>query len=228
MPIARLAPPTARVREACRRSSGQLSVGLRHERGPALVTRRHDPDARVPEGVQQAEERLARHGEGVADAGRPQGIGDEPPHGPGPTRARPRLAASVSGAAAAARRLGLGGPALAVVGLGVGPARPRPASGRRPSAVGRVGLRLVAAGACGSRGRVGLGRIGRRLRRRPVAGSVGGDGSGSVMVGRPRAAGQYASGKATADRISAKTITAATTSITACVRRVIRASAAYR
>ena len=81
--MARFAPPTARVARHAAGPAGQLAVGLGHERRAALVTRRHDPDAGVTEGVEQAEERLAGHGEGVADAGGAQRVGDEPTHGPG-------------------------------------------------------------------------------------------------------------------------------------------------
>ena len=48
----------------------------------ALVTGRHDADAGVAQGVEQPEERLAGHREGVPDAGGTQRIGDEPPDRP--------------------------------------------------------------------------------------------------------------------------------------------------
>ena len=68
--------------EGDRRSSGQLAVGLGHERGAVLVACRDDPDAGALEGVEQAEERFARDGERVAHAGGPQRVGDEPTDGP--------------------------------------------------------------------------------------------------------------------------------------------------
>ena len=56
---------------------------LGHERGPALVAGRDDPDAGLRQGVEQAEEALAGHGEGDRHAGRVERIGDEPTDGPG-------------------------------------------------------------------------------------------------------------------------------------------------
>ena len=69
-------------RETGGRSTGQLSVRLRHEGRAALVTSRHDPDAGVAQGIQQPQERLAGHREGIPDTGGTQHIGDEPPNGP--------------------------------------------------------------------------------------------------------------------------------------------------
>ena len=68
--------------QARRGATGQLPVGLGHERGRALVARGDDPDAGVAERVEQPEERLAGDGEGVADPGRAQGVGDQPADGP--------------------------------------------------------------------------------------------------------------------------------------------------
>ena len=58
--MARFAPPTARVPRQTAGSPGQLAVGLGHERRGALVAGRDDPDPGALEGVEQAEERLAR------------------------------------------------------------------------------------------------------------------------------------------------------------------------
>ena len=80
--MARLAAPTARVPRHDRRPPGQLAVRLGHERRRALVAGRHDADAGPFERVEEAEEGLAGHGEGVPDAGRPEGVGDEPADGP--------------------------------------------------------------------------------------------------------------------------------------------------
>ena len=63
--------------EAGRRSAGQLSVGLGHERGRALVPGRDDADPGVAERLEDAEEALAGDGERVADAGGAQGLGHE-------------------------------------------------------------------------------------------------------------------------------------------------------
>jgi enoyl-CoA hydratase/carnithine racemase len=68
--------------EAHRRSPGQLPVGLGHERRGAFVARRHDADAGAFERVEQAQKGLAGHGEGIPDAGRAEGVGDEPADGP--------------------------------------------------------------------------------------------------------------------------------------------------
>jgi hypothetical protein len=59
-------------------------VSLGHERRAALMTGGDDPDPGVAQAVEQAEERLAGHREGVADPSRAQGIGHEPAHGPRP------------------------------------------------------------------------------------------------------------------------------------------------
>ena len=138
-------------REARGRPTGQLPVGLGHERGAALVPRRDDPDPGVAERVEQAEERLARNGERVAHAGGPQGVGDEPPDGP---RAGPRLDLRRG-------RLGLGlGVIVPSASIGLDPA-----SGRR-AAHRRAAHRRRASAA------VGVGdRVGRQRSRavRPVA-----------------------------------------------------------
>ena len=63
--------------EAGRRSAGQLSVGLGHERCRALVPGRDDADPDVAERLEDAEEALAGDGERVADAGGAQGLGHE-------------------------------------------------------------------------------------------------------------------------------------------------------
>ena len=68
--------------DARRRSAGQLAVGLGHERGGALVASRDDADARLVEPLEQAEEALAGHGEGVPDADRSEGVRDEAADGP--------------------------------------------------------------------------------------------------------------------------------------------------
>ena len=68
--------------ERRRRPAGELAVGLRHERGRALVARGDDADPGRLEALEQAEEALAGHRERVADAGGPQGVGDEPADGP--------------------------------------------------------------------------------------------------------------------------------------------------
>ncbi len=68
--------------EAGSGAARQLPVRLGHERGTALVAGRHDPDPRVGERVEEAEERLARHGERVPHAGGAQAVGDEPADGP--------------------------------------------------------------------------------------------------------------------------------------------------
>ena len=77
-PDGEVGAPTARVPRHDRRAPGQLPVGLGHERRGALVAGRHDADAGAFERVEQAEEGLAGHGEGIPDAGRPEGVGDEP------------------------------------------------------------------------------------------------------------------------------------------------------
>ena len=86
-----------------RRAAGQLAVGLGHERGGALVAGGDDPDPGALEGVEQAEERLARDGEGVADAGRAEASAMKRPTVRGPSA----TAGSRSGSARRAR-LGVG------------------------------------------------------------------------------------------------------------------------
>ena len=68
--------------ERHRGPAGQLAMRLGHERGRAFVACRDDADPGALEGIEQAEERLARDREGVADAGRAQRVGDEPADGP--------------------------------------------------------------------------------------------------------------------------------------------------
>ena len=68
--------------EADRRATGQLPVGLGHERGGAFVARPDDADPGALERVEQAEEGFAGDGEGVADTGRAESVGDEPADGP--------------------------------------------------------------------------------------------------------------------------------------------------
>ena len=70
--------------EAHRRPPGQLAVRLGHERRGAFVAGRDDADAGPFERVEEAEEGLAGHREGVPDAGRPERVGDEPADGPRP------------------------------------------------------------------------------------------------------------------------------------------------
>ncbi len=77
MPIARFEAPTARVPRQAAGPSGQVAVGLGHERGATFVPRRHDPDAGSAELVQDAQERLTRDRERVADAGAAQRLCDE-------------------------------------------------------------------------------------------------------------------------------------------------------
>ena len=61
---------------------GQLSMSLGHERGGTLVPGGDDPDAGVLEDVEQPEERLSGHREGVPDARGAESVGDEPAHRP--------------------------------------------------------------------------------------------------------------------------------------------------
>ena len=198
--------------EAGGRAAGQLPVGLGHERRTALVAGGHDPDPRVGERVEQPEERLAGHGERVPDAGGAQGVRDEPADGPGLGRLRPRVrparaAASGSAALGLGRRSGSAASGSGSARLGLG--RPRPPRARPPRR-GRLGRGL---------GRVASGASATSASPIP-SGSVGRMGSGSVMVGSvPRAAGQYACGTAMAESTSPRTITTATTSITAWARR---------
>ena len=72
--------------EADRRATGQLPVGLGHERGGALVAGRDDPDPGAVERVEQPEERFAGDGERVADAGGAERVGDEATDGSRPDR----------------------------------------------------------------------------------------------------------------------------------------------
>ena len=54
--------------------------------GAALVPCGDDADAGITKTVEEAEERLAGHGERVADTGSPECVGDEPADGPRPVR----------------------------------------------------------------------------------------------------------------------------------------------
>ena len=199
MPMARFAAADGARPEADRRAAGQLAVRLGHERGGALVARRDDADPGGLEGVEQAEERLAGHGEGVADAGRAERVGDEPADGPRsgrrrPARLRARSAASgstsVVGSARRARRSARGGSAR----LGASGSWPsaRDGPGAAASAVSRSGsaarLRSIG-GLAGLGSRLGQGRVGARLRARSAGSSasvggssVGGAASSSVMA----------------------------------------------
>ena len=101
MPIARLARADRARADARRGPAGQLPVRLGHERGAALVAGGDDPDPGVAERIEQPEERLAGDRERVADAGRAQGVGDEPAD-------RPRSAAARSARARRRVRRGSG------------------------------------------------------------------------------------------------------------------------
>ena len=144
--------------KAHRRTAGQLPIGLGHERRPALVAGRDDPDPGSLECVEDAEERLTRHGEGHADTGGAQRLGDEPADGP---------------------RLGWLG-RLGSRRFGGQSARPSPAS-RRGLRLGEPGSTSGStsssglAGASGHRLRLGLGLDPLRVRDR-CTGSVAGIG----------------------------------------------------
>ena len=77
--------------EAQSRAPGQLADGVGHERRAALVTSRHDPDARRRQGLEQPEEALARDGERPTDPARVELLGDEPADGDPPYRCGWRL-----------------------------------------------------------------------------------------------------------------------------------------
>ena len=64
--------------DARRWSTGQVPVGLGHERRSALVARGDHPDPDLVQGLEQTEEGLARHGERVANAGHPERVRHEP------------------------------------------------------------------------------------------------------------------------------------------------------
>ena len=156
-----------------RRPAGQLAVGLGHERGGALVAGRDDPDPGALEGIEEAEERLARDGERVPDAGGAEGVGDEPADG---ARARLRRLARARPLAvpwlASRRRLrfGLGGRAASVDGLA---ARARRQSRRRGSGPRRLGVdrRCVPSAVSRPLGRLGVAPSNRARARCSGAGS---------------------------------------------------------
>ena len=185
MPIARFAAPTARVPRQAAGRPGQLAVGLGHERRRTLVAGGDDADAGVAEGVEEAEERLAGHREGVADAGAAQGVGDEAPDGPRPgvgrrppPRRRDRLLGSlgprVGGSVGGARRGSTG----ASAGSRAAPPEPRSraarSAGRSPlglsggprSAASRARLRIAGGSPGASSGGGARHRPGRRSARR--------------------------------------------------------------
>ena len=159
------------------RAARELAVGLGHERGGALVARGDDPDAGGVEALEQAEEALAGHGEGVADADGAEGVGDEPTDGPGRRRQRLRSGLGGRGLARLARlgvgrRLGrlrrarLGGGSIGarprlrrLARLRLGGVRPRSGVGSGSAVWLCLGVRLRLGGV-----RLGLGR---RARPRP-------------------------------------------------------------
>ena len=172
MPIARLARPDGARAEAGRRPAGQLAVGLGHERGAALVARGDDADAGVAEALEQAEEALAGHREGVADAG-----------ARGARRRR-----------AGRRSVGAGRLGLRVPSSGASARRRSAGSARRRRRSG--GSRLASSATLGSAPRHRSRRIGlvghrRRGSARPASagsdGSLGARGSagGAIVVGHP-------------------------------------------
>ncbi|GIW20177.1 MAG: hypothetical protein KatS3mg065_0473 [Chloroflexota bacterium] len=57
-------------------ATGELPVGLGHEARPGLVAGGDDGDADGVEGVEERQEALARHGEGVPEPGSPEGSGE--------------------------------------------------------------------------------------------------------------------------------------------------------
>ena len=69
--------PDGPGRQGHRGPARQLAVRVGHERGAALVAGRDDTDAGRAEGVEEAEEALARDGEGHPHAGRVEGVGEE-------------------------------------------------------------------------------------------------------------------------------------------------------
>ena len=148
IPMARFAPPTARVprQTAGRPVSWPWASAM--NAAAAFVARRDDPDPGALERVEQPEERLARDGERVADAGRAQRVGDEPADGPRagrrrPARARRRVLGSASASASATGSASASGPARRArrfgVGSGVGASagRPRRAARRAPRRASR-------------------------------------------------------------------------------------------
>ena len=160
-----------------------------------------DPDPGVAERVEEAEERLARDGEGVADAGGAQGVGDGAPDGArrgglGDGFDRGGLGGArglVAGASPSAIGLGLGGLVGRRGGLGSAAVGLR----RRPATLGLGG---------GSAGATGVGELRAAvtvdLRRRDRRLRLG-------RLGRSRALGHRggpgpghnAAGTATADTI---------------------------
>ena len=177
---------TRRTRRQARGGpSGELSVRLCHERRRTLVAGRDDADPGALECVEEPEERLARDGEGVADAGCAQLVGDVAADGARPGvddglghlrgglgRRLGRGSATVAGSASGSvdswfrRRLGrrLTFGAVVSVGRGRAPSVPRRRA-RASASVASVRLR---------------GRLQRWLRRRDrcLAGQLVGRGCG--------------------------------------------------
>ena len=185
------------------RAAGELAVGLGHERGGALVAGGDDPDAGGVEALEQAEEALAGHGEGVADADGAEGVRDEPADGPG--RRRQGSGAGSAGGRALARRRPAprARPSARHRRLGFGsPARPRRRSARsaaaRPAASARLGRPPAADSASArpprlapldrrlglGRGRLDLGSVGLGLRRGRRRSSAPSQIPASFVVGR--------------------------------------------
>ena len=139
----------------------------------ALVAGGDDPDPGRVEALEQAEEALAGHGEGVADAGGAKGVRDEPADGArcrsgsGGSAVRPR---SALGSASARRRC---------CGGSVG-------GSARGSRLGLVAPSVDPAGSgSGGSARLGAVRLGGRLGRRVAsARSTAGSARGSPVAGR--------------------------------------------
>ena len=95
---------------ARRRATGQLAVGLGHERGarPRGASRRRG--CRAAPRPSRRPRKLAGHGERVPDAGGAEGVGDEPADGPRPAPAARRLGGRLVDSA----RLGVGGSSAAI------------------------------------------------------------------------------------------------------------------
>ena len=181
----RFVPPDRARRQARGGPSGELSVRLCHERRRTLVAGRDDADPGTLEGVEEPEERLARDGEGVADAGCAELVGDVAADGarPGVDDGLGHLRGGLGSQARRRRRLRLGFRQL----------RLRRRLGRRPrsarwSPSGSVAARLSSA--------IGL-RPRPRSRVPDRAPSVGSsDGSGVVIgasLGRSSGAGVVSS-----------------------------------
>ena len=146
--------PDRAGREAGGRPAGQLAVRLGHERGTALVTGRHDPDAGVGQRVEQAEEALTgdgegdprhrprgahRRGTGRRSAAPRDGPRDRPPER-GPIAVSPESASASESESASAS---LGRPSSASTGRGVERRSvrcPRRSPGPAPPSPSAVGL----------------------------------------------------------------------------------------